>query len=146
MTRILVLFTALLALAAGSVSAQEARSFSEGPVSVVTRVRVHEGQMDNYLSYLAKTFKPLLEAQKEAGIITSYAVYSTRPRSPDDHNMYLVMRYPNMASFDGLDDRVEPLSSKLLGMNRAQNAEAAIARGKMREILGSEVIRELVLK
>lgn len=145
MHRAFVVLAALLAFA-GSAIAQEARSFSEGPVSVVTRVRVQDGQFDNYISYLAKTYKPLLEAQKEAGIITGYAVYSTRARSPEDHNMYLVVRYPNMASFDGLDDRVEPLSSKILGMNRAQAAEAGVARGKMRQILGSEVIREMVLK
>lgn len=130
----------------GTIAAQEARSFSEGPVSVVTRVKIHDGQFDNYMSYLSKTFKPLLEAQKEAGVITSYSVYSARARSPEDHDMYLVVRYPNMASFDGLDDKVEPLVNRVLGLNRAQAAEAGIARGKMREIMGSEVIRELVLK
>lgn len=145
MSRIVVAFALLFAWS-GSVPAQDARSYSEGSVSVVTRVKIHDGQFDNYMSYLSKSYKPLLEAQKEAGVITSYSVYRSRARSPEDHDMYLVVRYPNMASFDGLDDKVEPLVTRVLGMNRAQAAEAGMERAKMREIMGSEVIRELVIK
>ena len=145
MKRMLVLFAALLTFATIA-SAAEPRAYTEGPVSVVTSVKVMDGQYENYLNYLSKSYKPLLEAQKEAEIIVGYAIYDTSARKADEPDLYLVVTYPNMASFDGLEDKTEPLSSKILGMNRAQSAEASVGRGKMREIMGTEMIRELRLK
>lgn len=145
MNRLLVLLAALLTFTA-TLSAQEPRSFTEGAVSVVTSVKVMDGQYDNYMSFLSKSYKPLMEAQKEAGIILGFAVYDAAARSPDEPDLYLVVTYPNMASLDGLADKTEPVSSKVLGMNRAQANEASAGRGKMRNILGSEIIRELQLK
>ncbi len=145
MNRILVLLAVLLAFATTAV-AQEPRSYSEGPVSIVSSVKVMDGQYENYMNFLGKTYKPLLEAQKEAGIILGYRIYNTQARGPDEPDLYLVVTYPNMASFDGLSDKTEPLMSKMLGMNRAQAAEASVGRGKMREILGTEMIREVILK
>ncbi len=145
MNRILVLLAVLLMFANTAV-AQEPRSYSEGPVSVVTAVKVMDGQYENYINYLAKTYRPMLEAQKEAGIIVGYAIYDTAARRPDEPDLYLVVTYPNMASFDGLSEKTEPLSSKVSGMNRAQAAEASVGRGKMREIMGSEMIRQVLLK
>ncbi len=145
MNRILALLAVLLAFATTAV-AQEPRSYTEGPVSVVTSVKVMDGQYENYMNYLGKSYKPMLEAQKEAGIILGYAIYDTSARRADEPDLYLVVTYPNMASFDGLSDKTEPLSSKVSGMNRAQANEASVGRGKMREIMGSEMIREVRLK
>lgn len=136
---------ALLVLIALPLAAQE-RSYKEGAVTVVTSVRVASGQMDNYTDYLSKTYKPVMDAQQKAGIVTGFNVYSTRARTPAEPNMYLVVTYPNMASFDGLDDRTEPLSKAVTGESRAEAAAAGVKRGSMREILGSEVIRELEFK
>jgi hypothetical protein len=51
-----------------------------------------------------------------------------------------------MASFDGLDDRVEPLVPKVAGLNRQQANQASADRASMREITGSEIVRELKIK
>ena len=137
---------ALLCLLALPATAQESRPFTQGPVIQVTDVRVMDGQFDNYMRYLQSTYKPLMEAQKKAGIIVDYGVYSRRPRSTQDGNMYLTVVYPNMAAFDGLDDRVEPISRKISGLTREQAAKAGVERASMRTILGSELIRTLELK
>jgi hypothetical protein len=47
---------------------------------------------------------------------------------------------------DGLDDKTEPLANKVLGQTRAQGEKAYADRSTLREILGSELIRELKLK
>jgi hypothetical protein len=146
MKRIYVLLGALLALVAVNVSAVEERGYSEGPVSVVTAVKVVDGQYDNYLAFLGKTYKPLLEAQKAAGIIVGYNIYDASPRMPSEADLYLVVTYPNMASFDGLADKTEPLMAKITGLSRADAAVASADRGKMRQILGNEMIREVILK
>ena len=146
MKRLFSLLAALLAFAATSTFAQEPRSYTEGPVLDVTSVRVKDGQWDAYMSYLKSSYKPLLEAQKEAGIILGYAIYSTTPRGPKDPNLYLTVSYPNMAALDGLEDKTEPLTQKVTGQNRAQGEKAYADRSTMREILGTELVRELVLK
>jgi hypothetical protein len=135
---------ALLALA-GTGKAQDL-PYNEGPVTVVTSVKIMDGQFDNYMSYLQSTYKPVMEAQKKEGIVLGYAIYDASPRQPDDADMYLVVSYPNMASFDGLRERTEPVSARVTGLDRGQATKASVERGKMREILGTQMLRELILK
>lgn len=146
MKRMLVMLATLLALVASNASAQEVRRFEEGPVSVVTSVKIMDGQYDNYINYLAKSYKPIMEAQKAEGLIVRYAVYDATPRNEDDADLLLVVVYPNMASFDGLRDKTEPLAQKVTGMSTEKSRLASVERGKMRQIIGSQIYRELILK
>ncbi len=145
MKRMLMYLMAPVLLASMAVAAQE-RPYSEGPVVVVTSVDVMDGQFETYMTYLRDTYKPLMEAQKEAGVILDYGVYDTQARRADDPDLYLTVTYPNMASFDGLDERTEPLMTRVTKQTRAQNATASVKRGSMRKIMGSEMIRMLTLK
>lgn len=120
-------------------------SFNEGTVSVVASIRTETGHFDEYMAWLQSTWKKGMEAQKAAGIIVSYNVYLARPRTADDPDVYLVMTYKNLAAMDGLADRVEGVTSKVLG-TRAEQSAANADRGKIRTVLGSEVIREAILK
>jgi hypothetical protein len=97
------------------------------------------------MAYIAGTYKPMMEAQKAAGIIVDYAVYTTTQRGPDDPDIYLVTVYKDMAALDGLRDKVEPIQQKLQG-DMAQRKEATIARGKLRTLVGSQLLRRLDLK
>jgi len=121
------------------------RAYSEGPVSVVSSIRTEPGMFDEYLKWLAGPWKQGMEAQKAAGVILDYAVYSANPRGPSDPDVYLVSVYKNMAALDGLDVKTDPIYEKLMGSQQQQN-QAAISRGKMRTVLGDELIREMVLK
>ena len=51
-----------------------------------------------------------------------------------------------MAALDGLDDKMDPIMTKVMKMDLAQREEAAGKRTVMRTILGSEVVREAVFK
>jgi hypothetical protein len=121
------------------------RPYTEGTVSNVASVRTEPGMFDDYMAYLAGTYKPMMEAQKAAGIIVDYYVYTTTPSGPDDPDIYLVTVYKNMAALDNLFEKTDPVMQKIFGDMSQRNA-AAIARGKMRTQLGSELIRELKLK
>lgn len=146
MKGISVLCLAMLCVAASSVSAQESRPFTEGAVTVVTAVEIKDGQYDKYMTYLAKTYRPNMEAQKKAGNIVSWSVYDASPRNRGDADVYLTVTYANMAAFDGLDDRMYPVSRESTGLTREQATQASVDRGSMREIIGTEVIREISLK
>ena len=145
-SRALGALAGLLAIVAlGGTATAADRAYSEGPVSVVTSLRTEPGQFNNYMNYLSSTYKPMMEEAKKAGHILGYAVYTTRARSADDPDMYLVVTYKNMAAFDGLSDRMEAIQEKMIG-NQDQRDAATIARGKMRTMVGSEVIQQMILK
>ena len=129
----------------GTGIADEARSYSEGPVTNVSFIKIEPGMFDAYMSYLATTYKSLMEEQKKAGIILDYRVYEAQAQDPGDAYLILTITYKNMAALDGLDDRIEPLQRKVWA-DRAVAAKASADRGKMRTQLGSELIRELILK
>jgi len=121
------------------------RPYSEGTVSVVSSIRTEPGQHENYMKYLATTYRQLMEEQKKAGHIVDWAVYETRPRTPGDPNLYLLTTYKNLAAMDGMQDKAEAIQEKIIGNQDARDA-AMVARGKMRTLVGSEVIRKVDFK
>ena len=135
----------LLLLSAVGIATAADRPWSEGPVSIVSSVRTEPGMFDDYMAWLAGPYKQAMEAQKAAGIILGYAVYVTSPRSPSDPDLYLVTTFKNMAALDDINARTDPIYEKLQGSLDEQN-KAYAARGKMRTVLGDEMIREMMLK
>src|SRR5882672_5369312 len=144
-------FLATLAVAALSMTAtstilaDDAKSYTEGPVVAVTAIRTKPGMFDAYMKWLDTTGKQLRDEQKKAGLILDYAIYSATPRSPQDPDLYMTITYKNMAALDGLDDRVEPIMKKFFASRDASN-KAAADRESLREILSTQLIRKLDLK
>ena len=134
-----------LAIAAAPAIAQE-KPYTDGPVVVVSAIKVMDGQFENYMAYLNGTWRKIQEASKEAGYVLDYRVYSAQARNPDDPDLYLVTTYPNMAAFDGSDAKMDPIMAKVTKMNYKQSDEASGKRTVMRTVLGSEMLRELVFK
>ena len=134
----------LSAFAVGGAVAAD-RPYSEGMVSEISSIRTEPGMFDAYMAWLAGPYKQMMEAQKAAGLIVDYAVYATSPRSPSDPDLYLVTVFKNMAALDDLAAKSDPIAEKLQGSLAEQN-KAYIERGKMRTVLGSQLIREAVLK
>ena len=135
----------LLSFLAVGVAAAADRPYSEGAVSEISSIRTEPGKFDDYLAWLAGPYKQMMEAEKAAGIIVDYAVYAAAPRSPQDPDLYLVTVYKNMAALDDLAAKSDPIAEKLQGSMAEQN-KAYVERGKMRTVLGSQLIREAVLK
>ena len=138
----------LLCLAASafssSANAQVGRTYKEGPVTAVTYLKIEYGRLDEYVDWLNATWKPTMEAKKKAGLIIDYKVFSTRPKSPDEPNVLLMITYSNMAGLDRTAEE-EAVAEKVIGSADVQN-KARIARSEYRKVLGSELIRELILK
>jgi hypothetical protein len=96
------------------------------------------------MKWPATSYKELMEANKKAGLIVGYAVYSAQARSPHEADLIQTTTYANTAALDRIDEG-DAVAAKVLGSNDAPN-KAYAERGAMREVLGSELIRELVLK
>lgn len=145
MKRITMLLVSVLMFAVmGSVFAQDAKPYKEGKVLQVSFIKIKPGQFNNYMKYLDGPYKANMEAMKQAGLISGYAVYRSQPRSPQDADLILTVAYPNMAALDRSDE-ADAISTKVMGP-MATRDKASIDRESMRELLGSELTRELVLK
>jgi hypothetical protein len=145
MNRVTIFLVSLAALALlQPASAQVGRSYQEGPVTLVTYLKIEYGHFDEYIEWLNSTWKPFREAQKTAGLITDYKVFTARPKRPDEPNVIFMVTYPNMA---GLDRRAEEeaVAEKMIGSAEAQN-KARVGRSDYRKVLGSELIREVILQ
>lgn len=129
----------------GAVAAQE-HAYTEGQVVEVTSVKVKDGQFENYMKFLDGPYKATMEAAKKAGLVTDYGVYGAEAHNPNEADLYLVVFYPNMAVFDGMQAKMDAITAKATGMNVSQSEKAAGERSEtMRTILGAEQLRELKL-
>ena len=141
----LLLLAAILTISASVTRAQEEHAYTQGPVVIVSFVRTEPGMFEEYLRYLDSTYKHLLEEFKKQGIILDYGVYAARPRDAQDADLILTVTYKNMAAFDDLQARTDPLVKQVFGsLNKA--ASASVDRGKMRKEIGSQELRQLILK
>jgi hypothetical protein len=129
---------------AATVLGDEGRVYQEGPVVEVSYIRTKPGKFDDYMKFLATTYRTLMEANKKAGLILEYNIYSATPRSPQDPDLLLTITYPNMAALDR-NEESEALAVKTIGSMASQN-QSAIDREALREVLGSELVRKLILK
>jgi hypothetical protein len=140
-----LLFGASLVMSASMVSAKEDRPYSDGPVVDVSFVRTKPGKFDEYVKWLDTVWKQTNDEAIKAGIVVSYKVFTVEPRSPSDPDLILSITYPNMATFDGINDKMDAIMEKVEGSVTKSN-QNAIDRGSLRDVLGSELIRELMLK
>lgn len=143
----LPLLAAALVLACTGVpaQAQDETPYTEGPVVNVSYIRTEPGRFDEYMRYLATTYRQIMEEQKKAGLILDYAVYQAEPRSPDEPDLILTTTFRNWAAYDGLRQKSDPIISKVFG-SLPEASKASAERGSLRKELGSQTIQQLLLK
>jgi hypothetical protein len=136
---------ALLALTLTSTAYADGRDWNDGPVINVASVRTAYGHFDDYMHYLATTYKQEQEAAKKAGLILSYRVIVIEPRGPQDPDILLVTEYKNWATLDHLGGKIDAINAQIEGSVEKSNQGAA-ERDKIRSILGSRTAQEALLK
>ena len=134
---------ALLCLAP-AVAFSEERPWSKGPVTAVTYVKVKPGKFDDYMAYLGTAYRKSMEATMKAGLATGWHVYTTQPRNASEPDLILTVTYPNMAALDKqkeFDEVAKSVSGTIAEMNKA-----FADRGTMREVIGGDLIQEVILR
>jgi hypothetical protein len=123
----------------------DGRNYNDGPVVNVAAIRTVDGHFDDYMQWLATTWKKQEEAAKKAGLITSYQVLVAQPQGPKDPDIYLVTEFKNWAALDGLGSKLDGVSAQIEGsVEKANQSEAE--RGKIRTVLGSQTMQVAQLK
>jgi hypothetical protein len=133
----------LAAFTLGAV-AQDSPHYKDGPVTYVSYIKTKSGKFDDYVAFLDTQYKALMTANKKAGLILDFKVFSASPRRPGEPDVILSVTYPNMAALDRSDE-ADAVSNKVIGNSAVQSKQFA-DRDAMREVLGGELIREMILK
>lgn len=136
---------ALLALSALSTVHADGRDWNDGPVVNVSSIRTVDGHFDDYMHWLATTYKKQQEAAKKAGLITGYRVFVIEARGPNDPDILLVTEFKNWAALDRLGSKFDAVSAEVEGsLEKASQSE--VERAKIRTVLGSRTQQEALLK
>ena len=146
LTRKLCAGAALLALS-GVTSAvlADGRDYNDGPVINVASIRTVDGHFDDYMHWLATTYKKQQEAAKKAGLITGYSIYVVQPRGPSDPDVLLVTQFKDWAALDHLGSKLDGVSAQVEGSIEKAN-QSEMDRAKIRTVLGSRTQQEALLK
>ena len=108
-------------------------------------VKAKYGLEDDYFKNLRATLKnPLDEAKKEK-VILDYKILFGEAALPHDYNVMILLEFQNMAAFDNLRERFDPILIKAAG-TVDQQTQIQIQRLDVREVLGEKVMREITLK
>jgi len=142
-SRILCAMAAVLSF--GSLAYADGRDYNDGPVQTVTFIRTVDGHLDDYMHWLATTYKKQQEAAKAAGLITSYQVLVAQPHNPQDADVILITEYKNWAALDHLGSKFDQVLAKVEGSVDAANKSEA-DRSKIRTVLGSDNVQVAELK
>jgi len=131
--------------AATATTATTGAPYTEGAVWDITMVKTKAGMSDDYLKQLAQGLKPIYEEEKKQKLILDYKILIGDAASPHDYDILIMVQYPNMAAFDGLRDKIDPIMTKVMG-GEDQQRSTMVKRMDVREILGTKTMREITLK
>jgi hypothetical protein len=145
-TKSLTIAAALLStIALAAPATAQVSSYKPGTVWDVSRIDVLPGQFENYMDYLATTWKKVQEFGKAEGMIVSYHVLSTNNARQGEADLILVIEYKDYAT-TAQQLAMQKKVDAMLSQDSRSAATASAARTKMREPMGSTEYQELILK
>lgn len=134
----------IAALQVAPTSAQES-SYTPGTVWEVGRIVVLPGQFENYMDYLATTWKKVQELGKKEGVVVNYHVLATNNARAGEPDLILVVEYKDYMT-TAQQEAMRKKVNALLSQDDRSATTASGERSKMREQVGSVEYQELKLK
>ena len=113
-----------------------------GALWTAARINVEDGQMQNYLDYLANTWTKNQEYAKSQGWLLEYHVLSSVNPRDGEPNIILITRFNDFPSAAETERR-NAMMAKFTGQDAHQAAAASGQRNPMRRQSGSVLYREL---
>jgi len=142
---ILSSFISVLLLLAVSAYGQVHKYFTPGTVWGVTTIRIHSGMDQAYLEYLDTELKKESDISIKNGFMKSYKIL----RSQDDDsgwNMLILREYDSFASLEKNAEKADEVLRQATGIDDQKGMQGYTDRSKIRDVMGTKFMRELVLK
>jgi hypothetical protein len=138
-------FVAVSSLLAVSVYGQVHKYFTPGTVWGVTMIRIHSGMDQAYLEYLDTQLKKESEISIKNGFMKSYKIL----RSQDDDsgwNMLILREYDSFASLEKNAEKADEVLRQATGIDDQKGMEGYTDRSKIRDVMGTKFMREVILR
>jgi hypothetical protein len=121
------------------------KPYMPGTVWSLSFIKVKPGMFDIYMKDLVASRKKLMEAAKKEGLIVSERMLAGNSNGRDDWDLVLMVEYKNWAAFDGLEEKFDALSRKVVGSDE-QQVQMMVKRTEVREIVGEKTMQEVRFK
>jgi hypothetical protein len=138
-------FVSVLILLATSIYAQVHKYYTPGTVWGVTMIRIHSGMDQAYLEYLDTQLKKESDISIKNGFMKSYKIL----RSQDDDsgwNMLILREYDSFASLEKNAEKADEALRQATGIDDQKGMQGYEDRAKIRDVMGTKFMRELILK
>lgn len=131
-------------LAAQPATAQES-AYTPGTYMVVQGIYVNDGQLENYMDYLAGMYRRNQDFAKSKGWISGYRIFANVNRRKDEPNLYLLTEMPRLPTPQEEADRERQITQAMNQTTR-QATEASGGRVQMRTLGNNMLLQELNLR
>ena len=138
------LVAVLLALTV-SVYGQVHKYYTPGSVWGVTMIRIHPGMDQAYLEYLDTQLKKQSDISIKNGFMKSYKIL----RSQDEDsgwNMLILREYESFASLEKNEAKADEVLRQATGIDDQKGMQGYTDRAKVRDVVGTKFMREVILK
>lgn len=136
---------AVLLVLAVSAYGQVHKYFTPGSVWGVTTIRIHPGMDQAYLEYLSTQLKKESDISIKNGFMKSYKIL----RAQDDDagwNMLIMREYDSYASLEKNEEKSDEALRQATGIDDQKGMQGYMDRSKIRDVMGTKFMREVVLK
>lgn len=136
----------VFALVGISTSAFSQQNYSySGGVTRVVKLRILPGKTSDFYKYLGNVSK-VLAAEQAAGLVDGYSfAHSINYEGADKYDVAVVVHYKDLASYETLAAKADPVIAKVYGSPEARAAAGKLA-DESSELVSSELVRGIVLK
>lgn len=133
----------------GIASAQE--HYTEGPVWSCSSYRTKQGHTDDYLLYLRTHYLATTAESKKQGLTLDSKIFMQQPASPADWDIMICTLFPSYGKAMDYNAADEEKSKAIQGkhwgtMDEKKQDEMAAQRYAFRDLVGTKIVREVMLK
>lgn len=129
-------------LSAASPAFAQQSAMKDGAYWGTSRIDVEDGQMQNYLDFLAKTWVPNQEFAKSQGWISDYFILDNINARDGEPDLILITKFTDIPSV-AEGERRNAIMNERMKLDDHSADTASGMRGKMRRLAGSILYREL---
>ena len=116
----------------------------EGSVFQVEFMRTRYGATNEYLQHLLVEWGQLLDVAQKRGLILSYKILLGPPANRDDFDVLTWIEFKDPGALDGWDERLRAIEAEVFRVDRPSSR--SLVRGEIRDVLGTKIMREIVLR
>ena len=144
--KLAVVLAVAMVLLAIPLAGQIYRYHRPGSVWTVTTIRIHAGMDPAYMQYLDGAFKKDSDAAVKAKYMKSYKILRALDDDDTSWNMLILREYDSLSSMEANEEKADTLSRQVLGEDDTKQMQGYDNRSKIRQVLATKTMRELIMK